>query len=148
MGGHLRGGISFLTRKDVAKSLEALRQRELKAGRYNLVSSGFLRFPVDERHQPGGKHASAEAARAAASASGTRSILDMMRVGAGSDFGTVAPLDEMELMDLFGTAQPTAEDVEDSDELFDQLERGQGVYVVIYEDDEPSQLFFGGYSYD
>jgi hypothetical protein len=132
---------------DVAKSLEALRQRELDAGRYNPVER-FPRFPVDMRHRPGGKHASAEAARAAASASGTRSILDMMRVSAKPDFGAVAPLDETELMDLFGTAKPTAEDVEDSDELFDQLERGQGVYVVIYEDDEPSQLFFAGYSYD
>ena len=51
-------------------------------------------------------------------------------------------------MDLFDTAKPTAEDLEESDEMFDQMERGQGIYVVVYEDDEPSQLFFAGYSYE
>lgn len=47
--------------KDVARSLDALQQRELKAGRYNPVER-FPRFPVDVRHKLGGKHASAEAA--------------------------------------------------------------------------------------
>ena len=133
--------------KDVAKSLEVLQRRELKAGRYNPVEP-FPRFPIDVRHEPGGKHPSAEAARAAASASGTRSILDMTRVSAKPDFGAVGPLDETELMDLFCTTKPSARDVEDSDEVFDQMERGHGVYVVLYEDDEPSALFFAGYSYD
>ncbi|HWU25788.1 MAG TPA: hypothetical protein VN154_05240 [Rhizomicrobium sp.] len=52
------------------------------------------------------------------------------------------------LMEFFGTTKPTAEDVEGSDDLFDQIERGQGVYVVVYENDEPSQIYFAGYSYD
>jgi len=133
--------------EDVAKSLTALQQRELKAGRYNPVER-FPHFPVDLQHEPGGNHASVEAARAAASASGTRSILDMIRVSAAPDFGAVAALDETELMDLFGTAKPTAADLEASDEMFDQMERGHGVYVIVYADDEPSQIFFAGYSYD
>ncbi len=133
--------------KDVAKSLAALQQQELKAGRYNPVER-FPSFPVDLQHEPGGRHASSEAARAAASASGARSILDMTRISAAPDFGAVAPLDDTELMDLFGTAKPTAADLEASDEMFDQMERGQGVYVIVHEDDEPSQIFFAGYSYD
>ena len=28
------------------------------------------------------------------------------------------------------------------------LERGQGVYIVAYRDDKPSEIFFAGYSFD
>jgi hypothetical protein len=133
--------------KDVAECLETLRQREFKAGRYN-PSEPFPRFPVDLRHAPGSKHSSIDAARAAAHASGTRSILDITRVSARPDFGAVAPLDDADLMDLFDTTKPTIADLEESDELFDEIERGQGVYVVVYENDEPSHIFFAGYSCD
>jgi hypothetical protein len=133
--------------KDITKSLETLREREFKAGRYS-PSEPFPHFPVDLRHQPGCKHASIDAARAAAGASGTRSILDMIRVAAAPDFGTVAPLDEAEIMDLFGAAKPTAADIARSDALFDHIERGQGLYVVVYENGAPSQIYFAGYSYD
>jgi hypothetical protein len=132
---------------DVARCLEALRQREFAAGRYNPAEP-FPRFPVDLRHEPGAKHASIAAARAAASASGTRSILDMTRVSAAPDFAAVAPLDEAELMDLFGAVKPTAADIEASAALFDQIERGHGLYIVVYENDAPSQIFFAGCSYD
>jgi hypothetical protein len=133
--------------KDIAKALEALRQREFKAGRYNPAES-FPNFPVDLKHVPGCKPASIEEAREDSDADGTRSILDVSRVGNKPDYDVVAALDDDELMEFFGTTQPTAEDVEDCDELFDEIERGQGAYVVVYENDEPSQIFFAGYSYD
>jgi hypothetical protein len=132
---------------DLTKSLEALRQREFKAGRY-APSESFPRFPADPRRQPGAKHASIEAARAAAGASGTRSILDMTRISAKPDFGAVTPLDADELLELFGTTKPTRDVVEDSDDLFEEIERGQGVCLVVYENDEPAEIYFAGYSYD
>jgi hypothetical protein len=132
---------------DIARSLEALRQREFEAGRYNPAES-FPRFPVDPGQAPGSKHASIKAARDASDADGTRSILDVSRLSAKPDFNAVAPLDEDELMEFFGTTRPTVEDVEDNDELFDRMERGQGLYVVVYENDEPSQIYFAGYSHD
>jgi hypothetical protein len=133
--------------KDIAKCLQMLRECEFEAGRYN-PSERFPRFPVDLGHTPGSKHASIDAARSAASASGTRSILDMVRLSARPDFGAVTPFDDDELMDLFGTVKPTSADIEENDELFDQIERGQGIYVIAYEQDEPSQVYFAGYSYD
>jgi hypothetical protein len=133
--------------KDVANSLEALRQREFKAGRYNPAED-FPRFPVDLAHAPGCKHSSIEDAREDSDADGTRSILDVSRVAAKPDFDAVAPVDEDELMEFFGTTRPTAEDMENCDELFEQIERGQGIYVVVYDNDEPTQIFFAGYSYD
>jgi hypothetical protein len=133
--------------KDIAKGLEALREREFRAGRYN-PSEPLPGFPVDPRRLPGSKHPSIEAARAAASANGTRSILDMTRISPRPDFGAVAPLDDAELMDLFGTIKPTRADIETSEAIFEQIERGQGIYIVVYEDNEPSQVYFAGYSYD
>ena len=133
--------------KDVASSLEALRQREFKAGRYNPVEP-FPRFPVDLHHAPGCRHASIEDAREDSDADGTRSILDVSQLSDKPDYDAVAPLDDDELIEFFGTTRPTAEEVEDNDDLFEQIERGQGVYIVIYEDDKPSQIFFAGYSYD
>jgi len=131
----------------VAKSLEALQEAEFNAGRYNPAEP-FPRFPVDSRRLPGRKHASIAAARAAAGASGTRSILDVTRISATPDFGAVAPLDETELMDLFATIKPTRADIEANDAIFDQIERGQGIYILVYENDAPSHVFFAGYSYD
>ena len=132
---------------DVQKSLDALREREFKAGRYN-PAEGFPRFPVDPGHTPGCKHDSIEEAQDDADADGTRSILDVSRIGDEPDFDVVARVGDDELMEFFGTTKPTAEDLEDADELFEGIERGQGVYVVIYENDQPSQIFFAGYSYD
>ena len=116
-------------------------------GRYNPAED-FPRFPVDTNHAPGCKHSSIEEARDDSDADGTRSILDVTYVREEPDYDAVAPVREDELMEFFGTTKPSAEDVEDCDDLFDSIERGQGVYVVLYEDDEPSQIFFAGYSYD
>ncbi|MEI9931723.1 MAG: hypothetical protein WDM89_14585 [Rhizomicrobium sp.] len=132
---------------DVANSLEALRQREFKAGRYNPAED-FPKFPVDLNHAPGCKHTSIDEAREESDADGTRSILDVSGIGGEPDFDIVAPLSDDALMELFDTTKPTSEDVEDCDELFDQIERGQGVYVIVYDNDQPSQVFFAGYSYD
>ena len=133
--------------KDLTKSLETLREREFKAGRYTPVER-FPRFPVDPGHLPGSKHSSIEAARAAAGASGTRSILDMTRISAKPDFGAVTPLDDADLLEYFGTPHPSRDEVEDNDDLFDAIERGQGVCLVVYDDEEPMEICFAGYSYD
>jgi hypothetical protein len=44
--------------------------------------------------------------------------------------------------------EPTRYMVEESVELFDSLERGRGVYIVLYDGDTPSGIFFAGYSFD
>ncbi len=132
---------------DLAHALSALREREFRAGRYNPVER-FPRFPPDPAHAPGCGHASIEAARAAAGASGTRSILDMLRIANKPDFGAVTPLDEDELEELIGDPRPSAEDILDCEDIFDSIERGQGVCAVAYENGKPAQIIFVGYSYD
>ncbi len=133
---------------DVNGALQALRRREFEAGRYNPVTP-FLEFPVNAAAPgPGAQHASIEEAIEDADADGTRSILDMARISDEPDYGSVTPLSDDDLVDLFGTSKPTREMIESNDELFEALERGQGVYIVAYQEDEPSEIFFAGYSFD
>jgi hypothetical protein len=133
---------------DVGAALQKLREREFRAGRYNPVT-WFPEFPVGpDSPAPGARHASMEEALEEADADGTRSILDMMRVADEPDFFAVAPLPPEDLFELFGTDKPTRDMVEAGDELFDNLERGRGVYLVVYKDGQPSEIFFAGYSFD
>jgi hypothetical protein len=133
---------------DIDSALQKLRRREFQAGRYNPVV-WFPEFPIGPQSAaPGAQHKSIEDALEAADADGTRSILDMEVVSDTPDYGTVAPLPDEELLELFGTTKPTREMVEGSDDLFEVLERGQGVYVVVYTNDQPSGIFFAGYSFD
>jgi len=133
---------------DINRALQALRVREFKAGRYNPATP-FLEFPVDAASPgSGAQHSSIEDAIEDADADGTRSILDMERVAEEPDYGAVTPMAEEDLVNLFGTSKPTREMIEANDELFELLERGQGVYVVVYRDGAPAEIFFAGYSFD
>ena len=133
---------------DIGAALQKLREREFQAGRYNPAVD-FPEFPVGPDSQaPGAQHASIEEAIEEADADGTRSILDMERVSDEPDFNAVAPLPTEDLLELFGTERPTREMVEGGEELYDMLERGQGVYVIVYEGERPSEIFFAGYSFD
>lgn len=158
---------------DVDTTLQALRQREFAAGRYNPALL-FTDFPVTaDSPAPGPQHSSIEEAMEAAEANGTRSILDMFQVSTlsfsealasseqdGVDlFCTTFPLSTDELIHLFNTDKPTHEIVEAvivasgqneeaADEFWESIDRGTGRHIVIYEDDEPVEVFFVGYSFD
>jgi hypothetical protein len=129
--------------KDVTTTLEALRQQEFAAGRYNR---SHLR-PATIRQ-----------AIANTDADGTRSILDMERVASSpGDPGTVSPIPSDRLLAVFGTGRPTRQMVEEAfqavdnealDEVIEEIERGEGRYILLYEGDRPTEIFFCGYSYD
>jgi hypothetical protein len=133
---------------DVDAALQELRDQEFQAGRYNPVMR-HLSFPIGpDSPSPGARHDSIQEALEASDADGTRSILDLDHVSEQPDFCAVAPLPPEELERLFGTEQPTHEMIEQSGELFEGMERGQGVYIIAYKDGQPDELFFGGYSFD
>jgi len=76
---------------DVNAALQALREREFRAGRYNPV----VAFPASVRADspaPGAQHRTIREAIRAAGADGTRSILDLDRVSEVPQFRAVAPL--------------------------------------------------------
>jgi hypothetical protein len=130
---------------DILAALQALRRREFEAGRYNPA----VMFPMDANvHSPGAQHASIKEALEASDADGTRSILDMERIGQSPDYGVAVPLPPEILMELYDTRQPTRKMIEQNMEFLDSIERGQGVYVIVYEGESPSEIFFAGFSYD
>jgi hypothetical protein len=63
------------------------------------------------------------------------------------------------LLTLFGTEQPThpliesvivddTTDSETAEEFWDSIDRGSARYIVVYEANRPSEIFFVGYSFD
>ncbi len=89
-----------------------------------------------------------EAAFELTDADGTRSILDITRISDEPDFCCAAPLSEDELESYFGTTRPTAAMVRDSGDFWEDLERGMARYIILYEGDKPSGIYFAGYSFD
>jgi hypothetical protein len=133
---------------DIDAALQELRRREFEAGRYNPAVP-FPVYPVGPRSPaPGAQHACIEEAIGAAGASGTRSILDLHYVAEQPEFFAVAPLQPQVLQQVFGTAQPSREMIEQNRSFLDDVERGQGVYIVVYKEDRPAEIFFAGYSFD
>lgn len=73
-----------------------------------------------------------------------------------NDYSEIALLTDMELVRCFGTTKPTrkmiennlADAAEEDDDLYQNIAREQGFYVVVYKGDKPSELFLGGYTHD
>jgi hypothetical protein len=147
--------------KDIDAALQKLKLREFEAGRYNPVIP-FLEFPIGPNSPaPGRQHASIGEAIGSADADGTRSILDMMRgvlrtpykidpnpLDMDGPYAGVSPFGEVDLVALFGDARPSRQAVENCDALWHRLERGTAIYVVLYSNGEPHEIFFAGYSFD
>jgi hypothetical protein len=118
---------------DVQAALDKLRDREFRAGRFR----GSERRP-----------ATIEEAVENMEADGTGSILDIDHVADEPDFCAVAPLPADELVRWFGTDKPTRAMIEANLDFFEDIERGQGVYIVAYQNGTAAEIFFGGYSFD
>jgi hypothetical protein len=109
----------------------------------------------------GSVQAAIEALLEESAESGTQSVLDMVRVSSSPDTCTVCPLSEEDLQSIFQTLQPshrmieailvTEEDVSNPEgwSLFwDCIGNGDGRYVIVYEGERPTEIFFAGYSFD
>ena len=130
-------------REDIAAALKELKQQEFAADRYNKGWRGTTAASIAEAQQN-------------AEADGTRSILDMEGIMAtphepdsdAPQLGMVAPLSADQLVKLFGTDKPTRAQIEEAGGYPEWLDRGLSVYVIAYDGDTPSEIYFGGLSYD
>lgn len=138
-------------REDLQSALDELRVREHQAGRYNPVIS-FLKFgePAFSAQTPGAQHKTIAAALKASAEDGTRSILDIERIGSAPGYGVAAPAPPELLEELCGSRTPTRAALEENrSPLLSTIARGQCLYVVIADaNGKPSEIFFAGYSYD
>lgn len=83
---------------------------------------------------------------------GTHSIIDIYKgVSEQPQFGTVSPLTDAQLIENFGTAYPTHQQIETSslqETLPNFRERWEGIYIIVYENDVPVEICFTGFSGD
>src|SRR5712671_6362376 len=103
--------------QDVEAALNKLRQTEFEAGRYR--GSEMNPSTIEE-------------AFASMGADGTGSILDITGVSDSPDFSALAPLSRETLEELFGTDKPTREMIQGNMEFYEDIERGQGIYMIVY----------------
>jgi hypothetical protein len=84
--------------------------------------------------------------------SGTHSILDIYKgVSQSVASGTVSPLTERELTNLFGTTRPNHHQVADwldKMDLHNLRRRWHGLYIIVYDGDVPTEICFAGFSGD
>jgi hypothetical protein len=150
MGGHF-WAYTVPYQQDIRRALEALREQEFRAGRFwqpDEVQPGFFGPLLGRGPSKPRRPVSIAEALKISDATGTRSILDMERVTDTPELGAVSPLRPEDLRQLFGTERPTLEAIEKSDEFIDRLDRGQGVYIVLYQQDNPERIYLAGYSHD
>ncbi len=88
------------------------------------------------------------AAIEASDGTGTRSILDIMEISEEPGFCSASPLGHDELVAYFGTPKPTKAMLDQSDEFWEDIDRGMARYVILYQDDQPTHIYFAGYSFD
>ncbi len=117
---------------DTQAALERLRGDVFRQGKY---------YGADQ------KPATPQDAVKLAGETGTRSILDITKVKSRPDYCCVAPLTQQELTRYFGTITPTVGQVEESDEFWEDLERGKARCLEVL-DNSVRKLFFAGYSFD
>lgn len=82
---------------------------------------------------------------------GTHSIIDIEAVSMERGFRIASPLAEQELIDLFGTQPPSREMVADKEQariLATFRRRWEALYIVVYKDGQPTEIFFRGFSGD
>jgi hypothetical protein len=116
-------------------------QRALDDLRRDVFAAGDYRYAEEAP-------SSIEEALEIADADGTASILDIQQISDEPDFCCAAPFSQTELKTYFGTDRPTRTDIESSDDYWEEMERGQARYAVVYADGKPAEIYFAGYSFD
>jgi len=146
--------------EDKNNALQKLRQREFEAGRYAPVMYQWdIPFPLDnlsEAPAPGKKHTTLEEVMEGEFffEDGTGTILDILRISDELDYNSAYVIKEEELIKFFGTDKPTRKIIDEK--VWDFWEsivysfgvRGVGICITVYENDVPTELYFGGYSFD
>jgi hypothetical protein len=119
--------------RDIQSALEKLRRRVFESKEFNGA----------EFDPP-----TPEAAFELTEADGTRSILDISRISDEPEYCCACPLSSEELDRYFGTQKPTEAMVRNCGELWEDIERGMARYVILYAGEQPSAIYFVGYSFD
>lgn len=125
--------------QDIQKALEELRDQEFKARR-------FYRSDLPSK--------TVEDAIRNADAPGTRSILDIEKVSPTRKPLSISPASPEDVRRVFGTDKPTRSIVEkvvktpnsEFAEFLETYDRGEGMYIVLYDSERPIEIMIAGWS--
>jgi hypothetical protein len=113
-----------------------LREREFRAGRFRTLGGGNVLASIEVVVEQAGPD-------------GTRSILDIEKIGTEMECCQACVLSEETLEELFETPRPTREDVLKEGTMYGIIDRGQALCFAVYNlAGEPSEICFAGYSFD
>lgn len=132
MGGHLYKYV-VPWQPDIAKALHELRTDVFARGEYLGADQGF---------------ATPEEVLENAMEEGTRSILDITKIGDEPGYLTASRIDDEDLVHYLGSTRPSLAAIEENQEIYDEIDRGTARYIVAYEGDDPKHIVFIGYSFD
>lgn len=128
---------------------EALEASDATGTRSILDMRGFASTPVMSLEAKDARDQEIMKAMAAKMAAGEPIDYSIFGLGGGQDHsGLVSPVDSAVLQRLYGTARPSREQVEGNPDFLDDLGRGEGLFIVLYDADQPTEICFAGYSYD
>ena len=167
-----------LYQPDIQTALDTLRQQVFERGDYPFVDWGVddiedddayidqevrihyreedweeqrkaLREWITEKRSLGDKPKSIAEVMRWNAEEGTGTILDIEFISSHVEYNALAPLSLEELIRIFGTEKPTHEMIVAHERTVMSLrQRDQGTYIVVYNDDQPDEIFFTGFSGD
>jgi hypothetical protein len=125
---------------DVQKALDELRAREFKAGRFYKSEMRPKNYEEAIRN---------------ADAAGTRSIIDLDKISPTRDLEAISPVPKDKIRELFGTDKPSHAMVENASkkmthefqDFLETYDRGEGLYIILYDGDRPVEIYFAGWSF-
>lgn len=79
---------------------------------------------------------------------GTQSILDIKEVSDEIEMASVSPLERDVLIEIYGTGKPTHEMIDENQDFYDLIDRGEAIYIIVYKNNKPTEIMFAGYSFD
>ncbi len=148
-------------RADVREALQELRTKVFHAGEYykpaewyrllhdRRVIDDFQLRELLKKLDPEPKPSTMEELIELRMEEGTHSIIDITEVSETGGENTISALTPSEYANILGTEKPEHLLVaQKASELQTLRGRWQGVYVVIYKDGLPEEIFFTGYSGD
>ncbi|MEM9539200.1 MAG: hypothetical protein AAGA60_06765 [Cyanobacteria bacterium P01_E01_bin.42] len=163
---------------DINAALQALKEQEFRAGRYGfdyMLSRLQEDKIIDrannsiEQQQPtadelidlhGSLQAAIDAVVEESDIEGTLSILDMKSIAAQPTKCAVCLLSKQELQGIFKTTEPTRQTIESAllkegiedweswERFWDSIGRIEGRYILVFENGQPKEIFWAGYSFD
>lgn len=154
---------------NVEAALQKLRADVFKSGKYGqaqaLPPELLASLPPDARQAwenlreleaqrlggPARKFGTIDELLEAAAEDGTHSILDIQCTASEPDFGVAWPAPDEVVRRVYGTERPSRAQIEAQQGNISEaleLERWQAVYVLVYDQGKPAEIYFEGVSGD